>query len=114
MSNIAILLVTYLLVFNIVTTARLIKSDFYTSMQKLFQLLLIWFLPLIGATLISHFLNDEPLFVSKKASKYILFIKFALLPLNIKVKTKIDDGIGNYAQDAHRVFDSGGEVSGES
>ncbi|WP_345971127.1 hypothetical protein WCX72_04700 [Sulfurimonas sp. HSL1-6] len=95
MNYIVISLIAYLLLFNTVSTFRLAKTEMYDSSQKVFQSLVIWLLPLIGAAIISHFLNDEPLVLSEKASKYVLLIKLLLLPLMIKVKSNLDDEIGN-------------------
>ena len=90
------LVIIYIILFNIVTTYRLIKTDMYGMTQKIFQAIIIWLFPLLGAAGISSFLNDEPIVLSEKTSKYILVLKFLFLPFMIKFKTKLDDDIGNY------------------
>ena len=90
------LVIIYIILFNIVTTYRLIKTDMYDTTQKIFQTVIIWLLPLIGVGGIASFLNDEPIVLSEKMSKYILIFKFLFLPFMIKFKTKLDNDIGNY------------------
>lgn len=95
LNYILISLLAYLLLFNTVTTFRLVRSDMYNPTQKVFQSLAVWLLPLLGSVIISHFLNDEPVVLSDKASKYVLMINYLLLPLMVKVKSNLDDNIGN-------------------
>ncbi|QOP41395.1 hypothetical protein [Sulfurimonas marina] len=95
MNGILIILVIYLFLFNIITTFRLFKTDMYDSFQKSVQILILWIIPLMGAAFIAHFLNDEPLVLSEKFQKYVLLIKFLLLPFMIKVSSNLDKEIGN-------------------
>ena len=98
------LVIIYIVLFNIVTTYRLIKTDMYDTTQKIFQTIIIWLLPLVGAGGISSFLNDEPIILSEKMSQYILILKFLFLPFMIKFKTKLDDDIGNYNTGGNDVY----------
>lgn len=105
------LVIIYIILFNIVTIYRLIRTDMYSKTQKIFQTIIIWLLPLLGAAGISSFLNDEPIVVSEKMSKYILIFKFLFLPFMIKFKTKLDDDIGNYNTGGNDVY-AGAESTG--
>ena len=67
----------------------------YEPTQKIFQSVVVWLFPFLGAAVIAHFLNDEPTILSKKASKYILILKFLFLPFMIKIKSNIDNNIEN-------------------
>jgi len=89
-------LIIYIILFNIVATYRLIQTDMYDATQKIFQAIIIWLFPLLGAVGISSFLNNEPIVVSERMLKYILILKFLFLPFMIKFKTKLDKDIGNY------------------
>lgn len=105
------LVIIYIVIFNFVTTYRLIKTDMYDTIQKIFQTIIIWLLPLLGAAGITSFLNDEPIVLSEKMSKYILIWKFLFLPFMIKFKTKLDDDIGNYNTGGNDVY-AGAESTG--
>jgi hypothetical protein len=54
-----VLAIIYLFFLNIVTTFRLLKSELYEKSQKVFQTILIWLLPLIGALFVSMLLNQH-------------------------------------------------------
>lgn len=95
MNYIVIGFIIYLLLINAITTIRLVESDLFESTQKVFQTILIWFLPFFGAALIANFLNEEPLVLSKRASKYALILKFLLWPFMIKIKSNLDEYAGN-------------------
>jgi hypothetical protein len=71
------------------------RTDMYEPVQKVLQSLVIWLLPLLGAVSIAHFLNDRPVVLSEKASKYVLILKFLFMPFVIKIKSNLDDSIGN-------------------
>ena len=47
------------------------------------------------AFMYTSFLNDEPIQLSEKSLKHVLLLKFLLLPFFIKIKSKLDDNIGN-------------------
>ena len=79
-----LIILLYLLIINIITTIRLIKSDEYEISQRVIQTLLIWLLPLIGIFMVSHFLNDNPIVVKDNWIKYFI-IKILLIPFLIKV-----------------------------
>lgn len=67
----------YLLLLNIIATLRLSKSELNENPQKVFQTILIWVLPVIGAVIVSMLLNqDEPLELKKKniLKSILLFI----------------------------------------
>ncbi len=69
----------YLLLLNIITTIRLSKSELNEKSQKVYQTILIWLLPLIGAVIVSTLLNqDEPVeFKNKNIFKnFMLFVFF--------------------------------------
>ena len=51
--------ISYLVVLNIFTSYRLIKDEYYTSIQKSIQLLIIWFVPLFGAMIVAYFNTEE-------------------------------------------------------
>ena len=67
----------YLLLLNIIATLRLSKSELNEKAQKVFQTILIWILPLIGAVIVSMLLNqEEPMELKKKniLKSILLFI----------------------------------------
>ena len=87
MEYLILLLIVYLLILNIITTIRLIKSNELESFQKTIQILIVWLLPILGVFLVSHFLNDYPVIIKNNNLKYFLF-KLLSFPFLIKV-TKI-------------------------
>jgi len=52
-------IISYLILVNIFTTYRLLKDDYYNVVQKGMQLMIIWFIPLIGAMIVGHFNTQE-------------------------------------------------------
>jgi len=79
-----LILILYLFTLNIITTIRLIKSAEPESFQKIFQILIVWLLPILGVFLVSHFLNDNPIIVKNNNLKYFL-LKLLCLPFLIKI-----------------------------
>jgi len=72
-----VLTVIYIFILNVIATIRLSKSELYEKSQKVFQTILIWVLPLIGAVFVSMLLNqDEPIELKKKniLKSILLFI----------------------------------------
>jgi len=51
--------IIYLVVLNLFTSYRLLKDDYYDSIQKSIQMLLIWLVPLLGAMVVAHFNTKE-------------------------------------------------------
>ena len=80
-------IIIYILVVNLITSFRLIIAVEYNRLQKLFQFFIIWCIPLFGVVIVSYFLNQIPIILSEKLSKYTLIIKIILYPLLIKVKS---------------------------
>ncbi len=95
MITLILILFVYLFLFNSITTYRLLTSDMYEPTQKIFQSIVVWLLPFLGTAIIAHFLNDEPIILSKKVSKFILILKFLFSPFMIKIKSNLDNSIGN-------------------
>jgi len=79
-----LILILYLFTLNIITTIRLIKSAELESFQKIFQILIVWLLPILGVFLVSHFLNDNPIIIKNNNLKYFL-LKLLCLPFLIKI-----------------------------
>jgi hypothetical protein len=48
-----------LVILNSYVILRLVRSDAFTRKQKIIQAILIWVLPLFGAALVLHFLNES-------------------------------------------------------
>jgi len=55
--------------FQVWLSARVYRSDLYDRQQKVWQLQLIWLLPLLGAGLVFYMLRDEASKVPKKSSR---------------------------------------------
>jgi len=80
-----VLAVIYFLILNVIATMRLSKSELNEKPQKVFQTILIWILPLIGAVIVSMLLNqDEPIELKKKNAlkSILLFIFFVKIKRN--------------------------------
>ncbi|WP_294966968.1 hypothetical protein [Sulfurimonas sp.] len=86
---------TYLVLLNIVTTYRLLKIEDYKVTQKIIQFILLWTIPLIGVLIVSLFLNQEPIVLSKKMQKYKIILKILLFPWLIKIESNGGKDIGN-------------------
>ncbi len=96
-----VLIAIYLLILNVIATIRLLKSELNEKTQKIFQTILIWILPLIGAVTVSMLLNqDEPIESKKKnIFKSILFFIFIVKIKNDKDKDYQGYGQSNSAND---------------
>ncbi len=54
-----IILIALLVVLNIYASFKLLRSIVFENIQKIFQIIIIWLLPFIGAALILLFLKDD-------------------------------------------------------
>lgn len=92
-----VLALIYLLILNVIATIRLLKSELNENPQKLFQTILIWLLPLLGAVVISMLLNqDESIDLKKKnIIKSILLFIFIIKINNDRQKKKYK-GYGDF------------------
>lgn len=86
---------TYLILLNIVTTYRLLKTEDYEVTQKIIQFILLWVIPFLGVLIVTFFLNQEPITLSKKMQKYKIILKVLLFPWLIKIKSNENRDIGN-------------------
>ncbi len=79
----------YLLLLNIITTIRLSKSELNEKSQKVYQTILIWLLPLIGAVVVLTLLNqDEPVeFMNKNIFKNFMLFVFFIKIKKMKIKS---------------------------
>jgi hypothetical protein len=62
MDKIDILIIVFIaliVVGNIYTSYRLLKTDQYDNTQKTIQFFIIWFIPTFGAMFVSHFLDKN-------------------------------------------------------
>ena len=57
--NIVYIIFALLFFGNLFTSYKLIRSDMYDKIQKTFQLLILWFIPLFGMLFVLFFLKDE-------------------------------------------------------
>lgn len=57
--NIIYIIFALLFFGNLFTSYKLIRSDMYNKTQKIFQLLIIWLIPLFGMLFVLFFLKDE-------------------------------------------------------
>ena len=109
---------TYLVLLNIVTTYRLIKSEDYEVSQKLIQFILLWILPLLGTLVVTFFLNQEPIVLSEKMSKFRIILKILLFTWFIKVvfqrKNNSLHGVSNEGHGAEvndiRIYENSGSM----
>lgn len=53
------ILMVYLVLLNLITSYRLFKDDYYNTVQKSIQFLIVWSLPLVGSLVVSYFLHEE-------------------------------------------------------
>lgn len=86
---------TYLVLLNIVTTYRVLKTGYYESTQKIVQLIFLWTIPLIGVSTVTFFLNQAPIVLNKKMQKYKIILKILLFPWLIKIESNGNKDIGN-------------------
>ena len=100
--------VTYLVLLNVVTTYRLLKSEDYETIQKVVQFILLWTIPLLGVTLVIFFLNQIPIVLNKKMRKYKTILKILLFPWFIKIKSNGNKDIGNSTSGYQADFGSSG------
>ena len=56
--NIIVIFLSGVVIGNIYASYRMFRSDDYEKSQKIFQLLIIWCIPLIGIFLVLFFLSD--------------------------------------------------------
>ena len=100
--------VTYLVLLNVVTTYRLLKSEDYETIQKIVQFILLWTIPLLGVTLVIFFLNQIPIVLNEKMRKYKTILKILLFPWFIKIKSNGNKDIGNSSSGYQADFSSSG------
>jgi hypothetical protein len=103
--------IAYLVLLNVVTTYRLLREDNYETIQ----FILLWILPLLGALLVTFFLNQSPIILNEKMSKIEIILKILFFPLFIKIGSKrkrnsLND-INNQGYEAG-IYESSGEGSG--
>ncbi len=87
--------VTYLVLLNIVTTYRLLKTENYEVSQKIIQFVLLWAIPFFGVFIVTFFLNQDPIVLNKKIQKFRIILKILLFPWLIKIKSSASKEIGN-------------------
>jgi len=85
----------YLVLLNVVTTYRLLKTGDYEFIQKVIQFILLWTIPLIGVATVTFFLNQVPIILNKKMQKYKTILKVILFPWLIKIESNESKNIGN-------------------
>ena len=111
-------IVVYLVLLNIITTYRLIKSEDYEVSQKIIQCILLWILPLLGVLVVTFFLNQEPIVLSEKVSKFRIILKILLFPWFIKIvfqgKNNSLYGVSNEGHGAEvndiRIYENSGSM----
>ncbi len=57
--NIILFFAVVLISANIFVSYRMLKSDYYEKLQKVFQLFIIWCIPFIGVFIVLFFLSNE-------------------------------------------------------
>ena len=102
---------TYLVLLNVVTTYRLLKTEDYESIQKIVQFIFLWTIPLIGVSIVTFFLNQVPIVLNKKMQKYKVILKVLLFPWLIKIESNWNKDIGN--SDAGYQADFGSSGGGD-
>ncbi|MCF6206938.1 MAG: hypothetical protein L3J47_08640 [Sulfurovum sp.] len=105
MKNIAYLFIIYVLLFNTITTYRLLKDDTYETIQKIIQFILIWCVPFIGAMFVSYFLNAIPKKATKWWQSHWLTAGLIALLFHIRYQKKRVDG---YPSDMNAYSDYAG------
>ena len=59
MNTILITLITILIILNAVVTVLVISSSAFSSNQKAYQIILIWLVPLLGASICLYFVRES-------------------------------------------------------
>ena len=59
MNIVLLILVAIILVLNVKATWVLVRSTYYDAKQKLFQLALVWLIPILGAVLVWSLATDS-------------------------------------------------------
>ena len=65
MNILLVVAIVYIALLNLITSYRLFRDDYYNTLQKSTQYLLVWSLPIVGSFIVIHFLHEE-IDVSKK------------------------------------------------
>ena len=99
---------TYLVLLNIVTTYRLLKTEDYKAVQKTVQFILLWTIPLLGVLIVTFFLNQEPIVLNKRIQKFKIILKILLFPWFIKIKANGNKDINNSTAGYQADFGSSG------
>jgi len=89
MNILLVVAIAYIVLLNLITSYRLFRDDYYNTLQKSTQYLLVWSLPIVGSFIVIHFLHEE-IDVSKKYP-WIVRIVAGLFMLKL---TKDVNGIG--------------------
>jgi len=70
MNNILYTSIIFISLINAYVSYKVLRSELYDKSQKVFQLLIIWFIPLFGMALVLFFLRDELASTSRKDKLY--------------------------------------------
>lgn len=90
-----VLVVIYLFTLNVIATFRLSKSELYEKSQKVFQTILIWMLPLIGALFVSMLLNQHEAMELKNKNILKSILLFIFI---VKIKKNRNKGNRGYGE----------------
>jgi hypothetical protein len=92
-----LILVAIILVLNVKATWVLVRSSYYDAKQKLFQLALVWLLPVLGAILVWSLATDS----SSKRNTTDLSDRFGNDDGNIRLDNYSSEGGSNGGGDGH-------------
>ena len=113
------IIILYLVLLNVFTTYRLIKDYYYNAIQKSIQLMIIWFIPLIGAMIVGHFNTQEKIKLKGIWKQYLWLSRLGGILFFVKIYSKkemihINNNHADYCDGWHEthLVDSGFGDSG--
>ncbi|MCG7940578.1 MAG: hypothetical protein N0C88_17255 [Candidatus Thiodiazotropha lotti] len=109
---ISYIFVAFVIYLNVVATIHLVRSDMYSSGQKVAQLALIWLIPIIGAAFVVMLLMEEACAEKRNLRGNSFIIRF--LMLSFIFSNAAADGDASEAIESSDIggFDSGGGGDG--
>jgi uncharacterized membrane protein YgcG len=102
-------LVVYL---NLVATIHLTQSDLYSPGQKVVQLVLIWLVPIIGASIVIKLIMEEPAAEKRLPGGDSFIVRFLLLSFIFSSATVSDTDSDALDSSDAGGFDGGGDGGG--
>ena len=117
MNSYLIIAGAYLLLLNLITSYRVFRSEDYSFLQKFIQFMILWLLPFISLFVVTHFLNQTPVRLSQRLSKYKLLLSIPAFFILLKLeRTSMSSSNSNYGHGAlsseELIYENGSSYGG--